>query len=85
VRSLPLRKGERLRDVDVLRWVRCRSILCRRRELHRAKGLEFLRQNKKTEALNEFQKCVDITPAIALQLIKVRLWALLIRVGAAQL
>ncbi|KAI8785058.1 exonuclease 1 [Biomphalaria glabrata] len=39
-----------------------------RRELHRKKAAQFLREGKKAEAKECLQRCVDITPQMALQL-----------------
>ncbi|BFZ12204.1 hypothetical protein BsWGS_15243 [Bradybaena similaris] len=39
-----------------------------RRELHRKKAAQFLREGKRTEAKECLQRCVDITPQMALEL-----------------
>ena len=41
------------------------------RKENRAKGLAFLRAGNKVEAVECFQRCVDITPEMALEVIKV--------------
>lgn len=43
----------------------------RRREENRAKGLEYLRTGEQKKAFECFQKCVDVTPEMAYQVIKV--------------
>ena len=47
-------------------------VLERTRQENKAKGLAFLRAGNRTQALECFQKCVDITPEMALEVIKVR-------------
>ena len=37
----------------------------------KSKGLAFLRAGNRGQALEYFQKCVDITPEMALEVIKV--------------
>ncbi|XP_064600916.1 exonuclease 1-like [Liolophura sinensis] len=41
-----------------------------RREINRKKAAQFLREGKRAEARDCFQKCVDITPEMALELMK---------------
>eukprot|EP00039_Didymoeca_costata_P015251 m.255754 g.255754 ORF g.255754 m.255754 type:complete len:534 (-) comp16184_c0_seq25:3009-4610(-) len=41
-----------------------------RRSRYRIQGMEYLREGKRAQAIECFQKCVDITPAIALGLIE---------------
>jgi len=48
-------------------------ISCRRRELHRKKAAQFLREGRRAEAKECLQRCVDITPQMALELMNVRL------------
>ena len=43
----------------------------RTRQENKAKGLAFLRAGNRQQALECFQKCVDITPEMALEVIKV--------------
>jgi len=44
---------------------------CRSRQENKAKGLALLRAGNKSQAYECFQKCVDITPEMALDVIKV--------------
>jgi len=46
-------------------------LLERTRQENKAKGLAFLRAGNRQQALECFQKCVDITPEMALEVIKV--------------
>lgn len=48
----------------------------RTRQENKAKGLAFLRAGNRQQALECFQKCVDITPEMALEVIKVCCFAL---------
>ena len=48
------------------------STICRRRELYNKKGRQFLREGKVSEARDCFNKCVNVTPQMALQVMKVR-------------
>ncbi|EDV24061.1 uncharacterized protein TRIADDRAFT_26121 [Trichoplax adhaerens] len=43
------------------------------RQFNKSKGIEYLRQDKYIDALDCFRRAVDITPAMALELIKARL------------
>ncbi len=43
----------------------------RKRQSYLSKGKELLRQGKKSDAHNCFQKCVNVSPEMALALIKV--------------
>lgn len=43
----------------------------RKREEYRAKGMEYLRVGERKKAFECFQKCVDVTPEMAYQVIKV--------------
>jgi hypothetical protein len=43
----------------------------RKRQSYLSKGKELLKQGKKSEAHDCFQKCVDISPEMALSFIKV--------------
>ena len=51
----------------------------RTRQENKAKGLAFLRAGNRQQAVECFQKCVDITPEMALEVIKVRLLSLCTR------
>ncbi|KAG5437119.1 hypothetical protein PCANB_001240 [Pneumocystis canis] len=42
----------------------------KKREENKAKGLEFLAQNKKRLAIEQFQKCINVTPEMAYEFIK---------------
>ena len=44
----------------------------RRRDIHRKKAKAFLREGKKAEARESLQRCIDVTPEMALQLMKVK-------------
>ena len=44
----------------------------RSRQKYKAKGMEFLRAGNKMQAMECFQKCVDITPEMALKVMQVR-------------
>ena len=44
----------------------------RKRVTYLQKGKALLREGKKSEAVDCFQKCVDVTPEMALAFIKVR-------------
>ena len=44
---------------------------CRRRADYLQRGKELLREGKKSEANDCFQRCVDVSPEMALALIKV--------------
>ena len=46
----------------------------RKRESYRQKGKALLKDGKRSEAYECFQKCVDVSPEMALAFIKVRLW-----------
>ncbi|RUS29506.1 PIN domain-like protein, partial [Jimgerdemannia flammicorona] len=46
------------------------SRLGRRRDENKAKGIALLREGKKQQAVECFQKCVDVTPEMAYQFIK---------------
>lgn len=46
-------------------------MLERTRQENKAKGLAFLQAGNRPQALECFQKCVDITPEMALEVIKV--------------
>ena len=45
--------------------------LYRRRDTYRQKGKALLKEGKKSEAFDCFQKCVDVSPEMALAFIKV--------------
>ena len=45
--------------------------LYRRRDTYRQKGKALMKEGKKSEAVECFQKCVDVTPEMALAVIKV--------------
>ena len=45
--------------------------LCRRRKEYLAKGKQLLKEGKRSEAVDCFQKSVDVSPEMALALIKV--------------
>lgn len=47
------------------------DVIIRRRQLYLTKGKELLKQGKKSEAHDCFQKGVDISPEMALVFIKV--------------
>lgn len=49
--------------------------IIRNRQHNKSKGIEYLRQDKYFAALECFRRAVDITPAMALELIKARLIA----------
>ena len=49
-------------------FISCRS---RTRQENKSKGLAFLRAGNRQQALESFQKCIDITPEMALDVIKV--------------
>ena len=51
----------------------------RTRQENKAKGLAFLRAGNKQQAVECFQKSVDITPEMALEVIKVHLLSLCTR------
>jgi len=52
-----------------------RYFVARKREENRKNAKEFLRKGMKKEAWECFTRCVDVTPAMARELIKVRyLW-----------
>lgn len=51
----------------------------RTRQENKAKGLAFLRAGNRQQAVECFQKCVDITPEMALEVIKVCLLSLCTR------
>jgi len=42
------------------------------REENKAKGMELLRDGHRARAMDHFQKCIDITPELAYQLIEVQ-------------
>ena len=46
-------------------------LFSRTRQENKAKGLAFLRAGNRQQALECFQKCVDISPEMALEVIKV--------------
>ena len=48
-------------------------LFSRTRQENKAKGLAFLRAGNRQQALECFQKCVDISPEMALEVIKVLL------------
>lgn len=43
----------------------------KKRAESKAKGLEFLAQNKRRLAMEQFQKCINVTPEMAYEFIKV--------------
>lgn len=51
----------------------CTARPVRKREENKAKGLEYLRAGDKKKAFECFQKCVDVTPEMAYQVMKVRI------------
>lgn len=48
-----------------------RVFLCRKRDAYLQKGKALLKDGKKSEAVDCFQKCVDVSPEMALAFIKV--------------
>jgi exonuclease-1 len=44
----------------------------RKRELNKKKAAQFLREGKRAEARECLQRCIDITPEMALELMNVR-------------
>ena len=52
----------------------CPSPRLRKRDSYRQKGKALLKDGKRSEAYECFQKCVDVSPEMALAFIKVRLW-----------
>lgn len=40
------------------------------REQNKVKGMALLRQGKRSKAIDHFQKCIDITPELAFQLVE---------------
>ena len=45
--------------------------VCRKRDAYLQKGKALLKEGKKSEAVDCFQKCVDVSPEMALAFIKV--------------
>lgn len=50
------------------------TVCLRKREMYLQKGKALLKEGKKSGAMDCFQKCVDVTPDMALALIKVSIW-----------
>ena len=50
------------------RYIIC---LCRKRETYLQKGKALLKEGRKSEANDCFQRCIDVSPEMALALIKV--------------
>ena len=46
--------------------------VCRKRDAYLQKGKALLKEGKKSEAVDCFQKCVDVSPEMALAFIKVK-------------
>lgn len=48
--------------------------VCRKRDAYLQKGKALLKEGKKSEAVDCFQKCVDVSPEMALAFIKVSVY-----------
>jgi hypothetical protein len=55
--------------------IHCKNLIIldmgRKRQLYKSQGAQYLLEGKRDKAMEAFQKCVDITPEIAYELIKV--------------
>ena len=57
--------------IPALKFQPLNFLFSRTRQENKAKGLAFLRAGNRQQALECFQKCVDISPEMALEVIKV--------------
>lgn len=57
--------------IPTLKFQPLNFLFSRTRQENKAKGLAFLRAGNRQQALECFQKCVDISPEMALEVIKV--------------
>ena len=60
-----------------MQWWRCLLgcvCVCRKRDAYLQKGKALLKEGKKSEAVDCFQKCVDVSPEMALAFIKVSVY-----------